>query len=103
MTQRIWDDYLSERDRQVFAAMGASQPQGFGKRPALLVVDVNYAFAGERPMPIMDSIKIWHTACGEEGWKAMPIIRSLIDVARDRGIPVIYSTNIFRDDKWDAG
>jgi nicotinamidase-related amidase len=103
MTKRVWDDYLSERDRQVFAAMGSSQPQGFGKRPALLVVDVNYAFAGERAMPILDAMKIWHTCCGEEGWKAIPVIRALLDAAHGRGVPVIYSTNVFRADKWDSG
>ena len=32
---------------------------GFGKRPALLVIDVNWAFCGERPEPILESIKRW--------------------------------------------
>ena len=51
MTERIWDKFLTERDRQVFAAAGYGSPQGFGERPALVVIDVNYIFCGDRPEP----------------------------------------------------
>ena len=34
--------FLTERDRAVFAAGGFGALAGFGKRPALLVVDVNW-------------------------------------------------------------
>ncbi len=57
MTQRIWDPFLTERDKQVFAASGFGAMQGFGKRSALLVIDVNYFFCGDRPEPILESIK----------------------------------------------
>ena len=49
MNERIWDKFLTERDKAVFAAGGFGARAGFGKRPALLVVDVNWAFCGERP------------------------------------------------------
>ena len=42
MTERIWDKYLSERDQGVFSAAGFGQIAGFGKRPILMVIDVNY-------------------------------------------------------------
>jgi hypothetical protein len=38
MIKRIWDKFLTERDRQVFAAAGYGAPQGFGQRPALVEV-----------------------------------------------------------------
>jgi hypothetical protein len=56
MTERIWDKFLTERDKAVFTAGGFGARAGFGKRPALLVVDVNWAFCGERPEPILESI-----------------------------------------------
>jgi hypothetical protein len=37
----IWDKFLTERDKAVFAAGGFGARAGFGKRPALLVIDVN--------------------------------------------------------------
>ena len=51
MNERIWDKFLTERDKAVFAAGGFGARAGFGKRPALLVIDVNWAFCGERPEP----------------------------------------------------
>jgi hypothetical protein len=37
MNERIWDKFLTERDKAVFAAGGFGARAGFGKRPALLV------------------------------------------------------------------
>ena len=42
-----WDDTLTERDKQVFALSGYGKRAGFGQRPAVLVIDVNYNFVGE--------------------------------------------------------
>jgi maleamate amidohydrolase len=103
MTERIWDKFLTERDKQVFTAAGYGNRQGFGKRPALVVIDVNYAFTGEKPEPILESIKKWRNSCGEEAWDSVKVIKSLIDAARPKGIPVIYTTGIRRNDNWDSG
>ncbi len=35
MTKRIWDDFLTERDRRVYEAAGYGKRVGFGTRPAL--------------------------------------------------------------------
>jgi nicotinamidase-related amidase len=103
MTERIWDKFLTERDKQVFSAAGYGSRQGFGKKPALVIIDVNYAFTGEKPEPILESIKKWRNSCGEEGWESVKVIKSLIDVARPKGIPVIYTTGVRRADNWDSG
>jgi maleamate amidohydrolase len=103
MTERVWDKFLTERDKQVFGAAGYGNRQGFGKKPALVIIDVNYAFTGEKPEPILDSIKKWRNSCGEEGWESVKVIKSLIDVARPKGIPVIYTTGTRRADNWDSG
>ncbi len=103
MSDPIWNKYLTDRDKSVFSGAGYGTRQGFGRRPALLVIDVNYAFCGERPLPILESIKRWHYSCGEDAWIAIPYIRSLIRKARQQRIPVIYTTAEFRGDNWDAG
>jgi maleamate amidohydrolase len=103
MSERIWDKYLTERDKQVFAASGYGAPGGFGERPALLVVDVNYGFVGDKPEPILESIKRWMNSCGEDGWKAVAVIKKLITAARRKGVPIIYTTGVRRDDGWDQG
>jgi len=59
-----WDQILAERDRAVFGEAGYGQRIGFGVRPALVVIDVNYAFVGLRA-PIMESIVKWPQSTGE--------------------------------------
>jgi maleamate amidohydrolase len=103
MAERIWDKFLTERDKAVFAAGGFGARAGFGKRPAVLVIDVNWAFCGERPEPILEAIKRWRTSCGEAAWIALDYIKSLIDAAHAKGVPVIYTTGERRADNWDAG
>jgi maleamate amidohydrolase len=103
MSEPVWNKFLTERDKAVFAAGGFGARAGFGKRPALLVIDVNWAFCGERPEPILESIKRWRTSCGEGAWVALDYIKALIDKARVKGLPVIYTTGEGRPDKWDRG
>ena len=104
MAERIWDKFLTERDKQVFAAGGFGATMEPGKRPVLLIIDVNYNFCGDRPEPILDSIKRWHTSCGQDAWDALPHIRTLIDACRAKGIPVVYTTGTDgRVDGWEKG
>ena len=103
MSEPIWNKFLTDRDKAVFGASGYGARGGFGKRPALLVIDVNYAFCDERPMPILESIKRWRNSCGEDAWVAMPYLKSLIDKCHQKGVPVIYTTGVRRADNWDSG
>jgi maleamate amidohydrolase len=103
MEPRIWDQYLTERDKQVFATSGFGAYGGFGKRPALLVIDVSYGFAGDKPEPILESIKRWSNSCGAESWDAIARIGELCEAFHDRKMPVIYTTGFTREDGWDIG
>lgn len=103
MAERIWDRFLTERDRLVFDAAGYGERQGFGTRPAVLVVDVNKNFTGERPEPILKMIEKWHNACGEEGWVAVGHIRRLLQAGRAKGVPIFYFTGERRPDGFDSG
>jgi len=103
MSEPIWNRFLTERDKAVFEAAGYGTRGGFGQRPALLVIDVNYAFCGDKPEPILESIKRWRNSCGEESWPAVEAIKSLIDKAHEKKLPVIYTTGVRRPDNWDAG
>lgn len=103
MSEPIWNRFLTEQDKAIFAASGYGARQGFGKRPAVLVIDVSYNFCGDRPEPILQSIKRWCNSCGEAAWHGIDAIKKLLPVARARGLPVIYTTGGFRKDSWDAG
>jgi nicotinamidase-related amidase len=103
MSEPVWNQYLTERDKAVFGNAGYGIRGGFGKRPALVIIDVNYAFCGEHPEPILDSIKKSRHSCGEESWVSIGYIRKLIDGAHAKGLPVVYTTGVGRDDGWDSG
>ena len=103
MSARVWDAFLTDRDKEVFDASGYGARAGFGKRPALLVVDVNYAFCGDKREPVLESIKRWRQSGGEEAWDALPILARVIEAARERELPIIYTTSQRRADNWDAG
>ena len=104
MTVEIWDDVLTDTDRAVFEEAGWGKRAGYGERPAIMVIDVNYNFCGDRAEPILESIKKWRYACGPEAWdRAIPAIRAILDVARRKRLPVIYTTNPRRADGFDLG
>jgi len=87
-----WDDILTERDKEVFALSGFGKKAGLGQRPALLIIDVNYNFTGDKPEPILESVKRFRTSCGEEGWQAVYRIRELLAEARKKHLPTFYTT-----------
>ena len=87
-----WDDILTERDKSVFALSGYGKRAGFGQRPAVLIIDVNYNFVGDRAEPILESIKRFRNSCGAEGWEGVSHIRELLVEARKKHLPTFYTT-----------
>ena len=93
MTGRIWDPFLTENDRQALEA-GRERRVGFGKRPALLMVDLYRWVFGDRPQPLLESMKEWPSSCGLAGWNALPHIQQLLAAARGAGLPVLHLTGL---------
>lgn len=90
-TRRSWLASISGDDLDVYELSGFGGSAGFGERPALLVIDVQYRTAGERPVPIREAITtMYPTACGDRAWAAIPHIVRLLGAARDAGIPIVY-------------
>ena len=88
----VWDDILTERDKEVFAKSGYGKRGGFGARPAVLVIDMNYNFVGDKPEPIVQSIERFRNSCGEEGWQGVHHIRELLEAGRKKNLPTFYTT-----------
>ncbi len=100
---RIWDAVIPEGERRVFEAAGYGKRAGWGARPALIVIDVNYNFVGDRLEPILDSIKRFRNSCGEVGWRAIPRIATLLEAARAAEIPIFYTTQGYSLDRLGVG
>jgi len=87
---RVWDDIIPENDLSVYATAGYGGKSGFGRWPALLIVDILYNFVGERPEPISESVKEYPNSCGEAGWQAVYKTKELLEAARAASIPIFY-------------
>jgi maleamate amidohydrolase len=85
-----WDGIIPESEQRAYSAAGFGQPSGIGRRPALLIIDVQYRTTGTEPLPFWDSIREFPTSCGEVGWRAVTQIARLLTMFRARGWPVIY-------------
>jgi len=93
MAERVWDRFLTEQDR-AHVAMKPPKPIDFGKRPALLLIDLYRWVFGDKPQPILESIKSWPGSCGMAGWSAIPHIQNLLRTAREAAIPVVHVTGL---------
>lgn len=88
--RRPWDHLISENEQKAYRAAGFGRPTGFGKRPALLIIDVQYRTVGTKRMPFWEAIKEFPTSCGEVAWDAVGNIARLLAVFRENGWPVLY-------------
>jgi nicotinamidase-related amidase len=92
MEQAGWDRFLTDRDREVLLRSGRekTQPFGFGKKPALLLVDLYYAALGMERVDILEAVERWTMSCGREGWEAVDRVVTLLEKARGLDIPIIH-------------
>jgi maleamate amidohydrolase len=87
---RPWTGVIPPEEEALYGVAGFGNPSGAGKRPALLVIDIQYRSIGERSMPIAEAVREYPTSCGEFGWRVVPHVARLIAAFRAKGFPVIY-------------
>jgi len=95
--------HFSTEDLAVMADAGYGAKMGFGLRPALMVIDVAWAFCGDKQEPVQESVKRWPNSCGMASWSAISHIQTLLAAFRSKAWPVIYTTGSWREDRWDMG
>lgn len=81
---------IDTRTLDRYKAAGFGRPIGFGTRPALLIIDVQYRTVGTSPMPFDEAVTEFPTSCGDVGWAAVENIDRLLTVFRERSWPVLY-------------
>jgi nicotinamidase-related amidase len=91
MARRPWDGIVPDEEQEIYRLAGFGTPVGFGKRPALLVIDVQYRTVGHDPRkPIREAVRDYATSCGEIGWKTVPHIARMMEAFRKRGFPILF-------------
>jgi maleamate amidohydrolase len=91
--ERVWDRFLTEQDK-AHVALKPPRPVGFGKKPALLLIDLYRWVFGDQPQPVLEAIKTWPGSCGMAAWNAIPHIQTLLKTAREVRIPIIHVTGL---------
>lgn len=85
-----WSGIITEEEERRYASAGFGGTGGFGKRPALLIIDVQYRTLGTARKPYWEAIKEYPTSCGDVGWDAVDNIAPLLAAFRAKGFPVLY-------------
>jgi nicotinamidase-related amidase len=96
-----WSGILSPDEVQVYDRLGYWRTsRDPGVAPALVLVDLENNFTGDRPESILESIRRYRYSCGQHAWESLPHIRRLLDASRAAGLPVVYTRGA--DDPEDA-
>ncbi|QOL79890.1 isochorismatase family protein [Pseudooceanicola spongiae] len=91
---RVWEEFLTQEDREVARRRNLRVPHGPGRKTALLVIDMQVTAIGE-DRPIHEQLERYPGACGPHAWAAIPVQQRLLAAARAAGMPVIYSKHVF--------
>lgn len=86
------DPLISDLDRKIIELTGYGKQRGFGKKPAIMIIDAQNKFVGI-DAPILDSMATYPLSIGEKAWEAMPKIREMLEAGRRKGVPVFFSTS----------
>jgi len=90
-TARKWEELIPQEVRGIYGKAGFGRRLGFGRHPAVLVVDMQYNQLGDKSEPVLDSIERHPLSAGELGWVTIEPIRELLDAARQQQVPVIFT------------
>jgi maleamate amidohydrolase len=99
----VWDDFLSDQDKEHIAASRPRPRFGFGERPAVLAIDNYRNVVGDEPLPLLESIKLWPSSTGMAGWQALDRVAELFALARGNDIPIVHITGLAEEDSGVAG
>lgn len=99
---RPWDKIIPEEEQRAYNAAGFGRSSGLGRRPALLIIDVQYRTVGTRRLPFWQAIEEFPTSCGEVGWAAVDHIARLLELFRSRDWPVLYP-HVAPKETYDVG
>jgi len=60
-----------------------------------MIIDPQYNYIGE-DKPVLEQQDQWPTGCGAEGWASIRKIRKLIEDARLKKVPIVYTRQVQR-------
>jgi nicotinamidase-related amidase len=77
----IWEDIIPPEDLKMFSKCKMGGKAGYGKKPAIIIVDMTYGFVDDA----------FPKGCSKMGWPAVAAIQNLLVIGRSVGVPVFFS------------
>ncbi|MDA4130341.1 MAG: isochorismatase family protein [Thaumarchaeota archaeon] len=77
-----YNDLIPQSDLEAYRKGGFGKRMGFGKKPCVIVIDMTYGFVDPKN-PL---------AQGSMGFKAVTNLKILLEKARSRKVPILYTT-----------
>lgn len=87
---RFTSEFIDDETLARYDRAGFGRPVGLGRRPALLIIDVQYRTTGSARVPFDEAVKEYATAVGEDAWNAVDNIVEILEVFRRNDWPVLY-------------
>ncbi|MDB5998751.1 MAG: hydrolase [Rhizobacter sp.] len=81
-----WESFLTEQDRAVIARGRFGRRMGFGKKPAIVVIDAQRYMVGEE-----GNDAAWPSSCGDIGRRAVGEIARVVSAAQAAGVPCFFT------------
>lgn len=91
--KKVWEELLTEEDREVLQRRPVQKKRPFGKKPLLLIIDCQPNYLGE-DKPIVEQLDKWPSGGGEAAWASLRRIIKVRDAARCANLPVFYTRNV---------
>ncbi|MPZ83832.1 MAG: isochorismatase family protein [Actinophytocola sp.] len=89
----VWDEFVPAGELDRLRANGFGGAVEVGERPCLVVIDVTLSFIDTS----------YPTGCGDMGWERLPAIVSLLETARELGIPRVLTCGSVPDSVFVGG
>ncbi len=89
----IWEDVLSDIDKQVIVKGGYGKRRGYGKHPIMMIIDPQWNYMGANK-PIQEQWDEWPSGVGKAAWDGVGPIKKIVDKMHEKGYPVIITRNV---------
>lgn len=86
----IWEDVMTDEIRII--SSNYKPRMGLENRPALLCIDNYNAVFGDKRQSVEESIHRFPSSCGERAWDALEPTQKLMEIAREKELPIIHTT-----------
>ena len=97
----IWEDILTDTDRAVIKKAGYGWPRGLGIAPALMIVDPQYNYCGEKK-PILEQLSASASVFLAATCPAVENVQRILFSSRSASLPIIYTRHIQKDLYFDG-